>query len=167
MPYAEVKPVIDLLVRGLCRRRYPNHPRGCPNWNKRPTCPPQARLLGELLDLTKPAYAVWSVFDLGAHRERMKARHSGWTRRQTDCCLYWQGTARKVLRNEVKRFLEKAGNAPELLVLYCPEACGVNVTATMVSLGQQLEWPPIEKTYQVALIGTHDEFPQQTKGEKG
>lgn len=37
---------------------------------------------------------------------------------------------------------------------YCPEAMGVNVTATMKNLGVTLEWPPQKVVYKVAIIGT-------------
>ena len=35
----------------------------------------------------------------------------------------------------------------------CPEAAGVNVTATMASIDIDLEWPPVTVAYQVALAG--------------
>jgi len=34
-----------------------------------------------------------------------------------------------------------------------PEAYGVNVTATMAAVGIKLQWPPRDKTYQIALAG--------------
>ena len=146
-----VDPVLDYSVRGLCTRRYPNHPRGCPNFGKRPTCPPQAPLLENVFDLSQPVYAVWNVFDLASHVDRMREKHPDWTWRQLVNCLYWQGGARKVLRRRVEDFMGglRAGHCP----LYCPEACGVNVTETMKSIGEILEWPPKTKTYQVALVG--------------
>ena len=150
-----VRPVLNAKVRGLCRKPYPGHPRGCPNWNSRATCPPGAPLLSRLLDLSQPVYCAYNAFDLAAHVARMKVRHPEWSKRQLHCCLYWQGTARKQLRIRVDQFLERQ---PELIVLYCPEACGVDVTATMESLGISLEWPPARTTYQVALIGTPASF---------
>jgi hypothetical protein len=33
----------------------------------------------------------------------------------------------------------------------CPEAMGVNVTATMKEIGIQLEWPPKRWAHQVAM----------------
>lgn len=67
------------------------------------------------------------------------------------CCLYWQPTARKQLRAEIARF--KFMEQPRYKVVTCPEACGVNVTATMAFIGHVLEWPPTTVTYQVALAG--------------
>jgi len=151
MPHALVTPVLDPKVRALCARPYPGHPHGCPNVGQRDTCPPQARLLQELLDLDRPVWAVWSSFDLGAHVERMRAAHPGWSDRQLVNCLYWQGGARKVLRGEIDTFSRLR---PGLLVLKCPEACGLVVTPTMASIGVELQWPPRTIAYQVALAGT-------------
>lgn len=130
---------------------YPNHKAGCPNYIKRPSCPPKARLLYDIIHPDRPIYVVFNVFDFGAHVAKMKARHPEWTDRQTANCLYWQGTARKQLKEKVRIFMsDKKG----MLVIYCPEASGVNVTATMKEIGEYLEWPPKTKTYQVALVGT-------------
>jgi hypothetical protein len=41
-----------------------------------------------------------------------------------------------------------------LIAVTCPEACGVDVTATMASIGVALEWPPVSTAYQVALVGS-------------
>jgi len=34
-----------------------------------------------------------------------------------------------------------------------PEAMGVNVTETMKRVGIELEWPPVNVAYQIALAG--------------
>ena len=130
---------------------YPGHPRGCPNWNRRATCPPQAPLLHDVLDLKRPVHCVSNAFDLAAHVARMRARHPDWSYRKLVCCLYWQGAARKRLRERVSDFL---AHHPGCIVLYCPEANGVDVTATMAAIGVDLEWPPVSVAYQVALVGT-------------
>ncbi len=151
MSSIQVKPVIDNSVRGLCTKPYPNHKKGCPNFKKRSTCPPDVRYLYQIIDKTKPVYVIFNIFDFGAHVAKMRARHPEWSDRQLANCLYWQGTARKQLKDKVKEFLkDKRG----LLPIYCPEACGVNVTATMANIGEHLEWPPVTKTYQVAILGT-------------
>ncbi len=152
MPWQQVEPVIDPRVRELCTRPYPGHPRGCPNHGKRATCPPQAKGIDQVLDLAGPVWAVWNCFDLAAHVARLRAKHPDWSWRQLTCCLYWQGGARKCLATEVRAF--KTGSTmQDLVAVNCPEACGVNVTATMALAGVALEWPPRTITYQVALVG--------------
>jgi len=151
MPYRLVQPVLDPKVRSLCARPYEGHAKGCPNLGQRDTCPPRAQLLPELLDLTQPVFAVWNAFPFGDHVEAMRGAHPDWSERQLRCCLYWQGTARSVLRDEVEAFLREH---PGLHVLTCPEACGVDVTETMRSVGVELQWPPLTLAYHVALAGT-------------
>ncbi len=161
----QVAPVMNPEARKLCTRPYHGHPKGCPNYGKRVSCPPAAPLLCEALDLAYPVYAIWNAFDFGAHISRMRRRHPEWSQRQVECCLYWQGTARKELRRKVEawlseptcRFEQVVVYLSELRVLYCPEACGVDVTATMASIGIELEWPPRTVAYQVALVGTKGE----------
>ncbi len=146
-----VIPQVRPAVRSLCRRSYPNHPRGCPNWNKRSTCPPNAPLLREILNLSLPVYCVYNAFDLAGHIAKMRRGHPDWTERQLRCVLYWQGRARKQLRGKVRGFLE---DHPDCIAVYCPEGAGIDVTATMASVGINLEWPPVSAAYQVALVGT-------------
>ncbi len=145
-----VDPVIRPEVRGLCARPYAGHPAGCPNWGARDTCPPAARPLGEVLDLARPVWAIWNRFDVAGHAARMRRRHPDWSHRQVICCRYWQPTARAQLRRRVRAFVAEH---PALAVLYTPEACGVDVTATLSSVGVTLEWPPVQWTHQVALAG--------------
>jgi len=148
--YQQIEIVIDQSMRGLCKRSYPNHKKGCPNFNKRHDCPPKAPLISKVFDLNKPIYAIWNVFDFDEHTTRMRNKHPQWSDRQAECCLYWQGTARKQLKGEIANFLSDKGNH---LVLTTPEACGVNITETMRRIGINLEWPPVTVTYQIALAG--------------
>lgn len=142
-------PVIDKEVRNLCFKAYPNHPKGCPNFNKRTNCPPKAPLWEDICDLGLATWLMWTKFDLGSHRERMKTKHPNWSRRQLDCCLYWQNTARKPLKN----FIKTKWLMPGFFKTTCPEAMGINVTETMGQIGIKLEWPPEKWTYQVAMGG--------------
>jgi len=151
MPWQEVTPVMQVAVRKLCFRAYPNHPKGCPNYNKKKGCPPSAPLLPETIDLSETVFAIWNVFPFGEHVQKMKDKHPEWSQRQLECCLYWQGTARKQLRAECRRFVEEMGKG--WLMSSCPEAQGVNLTDTMRSIGIELEWPPVTVAYQIVLAG--------------
>ena len=145
--------VIDKSVRGLCVHPYPNHPKGCPNFGKRITCPPQVGLINEVFDIGRGFWIVWINFDFKSHCNKMKRKHPNWSQRQKECCLYWQGTANKMLRKavqDVKYYLEGTGNWK---ITYCPEAMGVNVTVTMKNIGIELEWPPKNIVRKVALFG--------------
>lgn len=80
--------VIDPVVRALCCHPYPGHPRGCPNYNRKPGCPPGAPMFDDRMDLGRPVYAIINEFDLAAHMERMRQDHPDWSERQLTCCLY-------------------------------------------------------------------------------
>lgn len=159
MPSVLVTPVIDLSVRDLCRKPYPGHPFGCPNWGRRDTCPPRAPRFDRVIDLAKPVWAIYNAFDLAGHVDRMREAHPDWSWRQLVCCLYWQKGARNTLEAELAQWLFQRAALGEsgYQIFRVPEACGVNVTETMASVGVHLEWPPIRVAYQVALAGTAKE----------
>jgi len=148
MPVLAVTPVYEPRVRGLCARAYPLHPKGCPRFGKKPGCPPDAPQLAEAFDLSRPCFAIITVFDFAGHVARMRAAHPDWSERQVTCCLYWQPGARKALDAEIAAFVVEH---PDMQVNRCPEALGVNVTATLAGAGVELEWPPTTRTVQVAL----------------
>lgn len=151
MPWSEIKlTMLECEPGYLCRRRYPGHPRGCPNYAKKPSCPPTASMIGQVMNLGRTVYAVWNAFALGEHVRKMRQLHPNWTDRQARCCLYWQQGARKELSAEIKAFTKDRRG---LVGVTCPEARGVDVTKTMESIGVKLEWPPIEIAYQVAIVG--------------
>jgi predicted metal-binding protein len=150
----QVLPVVDHAVRNLCQRPYHGHESkkkpGCPNYGKKTGCPPGAKLFDDVYDLEKPVYAVYNAFMIGEHVDRMRHLHSDWSENQLYCCLYWQTKARKQL---LKMIIEFQRQHPGYTISVCPEAMGVNITATMRNVGVKLEWPPRVVAYQVALAG--------------
>lgn len=164
MPWAKVKPILlEYEPRYLCERRYAGHPRGCPNYGDRPSCPPSAEIWTPDSFDNHITFVVWNVFQFGAHVAEMRKKHPGWSERQCACCLYWQGGARKRLGKILDQFRQWSwkSHAPETPLIYtCPEAHGVNVTATMKRIGIKLEWPPKQYALQIALAviekGDHD-----------
>lgn len=149
--YKQIVPVMDYNMIALCRKPYHNHRKGCPNWAKKKGCPPHVKMFDKVYDTSKPIYAIWNVFNFGEHVARMKEKHPEWTEHQVKCCLYWQPTARKELKKQINSFIV---DFPELDICYCPEGMGVNITQTMMNIGEVLEWSPETKTYQIVLAGT-------------
>lgn len=145
-----ITPIIQTSVRGLCCSPYPNHPKGCPNYGKKISCPPTVPCFEDIFDLTKICFAIWTTFPFGEHVDKMRRLHPNWSERQLTCCLYWQGTARKHLKTEICMFKKLH---PDYAITTCPEAMGINVTATMAAINEYLEWPPKTTTYQIALAG--------------
>ena len=136
----------------LCIRPYYNHKNGCPNYGRKKDCPP-IRRFDRVCNMNAPVVAIFHVFPFGEHVKKMKNLHPRWSQRQAECCLYWQGSARKCLRRQIdlfKRFIAEE----ECFITEKPEAMGVNITATMRDIGIELEWPPVSVTYQIALAGS-------------
>lgn len=165
MPRAFVKPELLPAEVGpglLCQRRYQGHRKGCPNYGKRDTCPPHAEQWNQEFVDNHLWVAVWNKFAFGDHVKYLRRVHPAWTRRQLECCLYWQPTARKRLKMLLDQFMTELSDEgrAEAAIWKIPEAHGVNVTQTMASIGVFLEWPPIRWTYQVALVS----FPRLKMG---
>ncbi len=145
-----VHPVFTSETWAWCRKAYPLHPRGCPNYNKKDGCPPNSRLLWDVISQDNDIHAIFNVFDFAEHVRRMKRKHPQWSGRQCRCCLYWQPKARKQLRAKIEEFKEQYSG---FHIIQNPEAHGVNLTATMLGVGIELEWPPVTVAYQIVLAG--------------
>lgn len=143
--------VISVQTDEWCKLPYPNHPRGCPNFGKKATCPPQAPWLDNYFDTARPMYLVHSEFDLDGHVEAMKNKHPQWSERQCRCLLYWQPRSRKQMMMRAHGAMLFLGcNA----VSACPEAMGLNVFATAAIAGLKLDRTRNIKTARhVCLIG--------------
>jgi len=146
--------IIDERARDCtwCRLPYYNHPNGCPNLDKRDTCPTKAPKFEDILD--PPYYAVVETFDLLHHARLMKSNHAHWSDKQCRNVLYWQGRVRKNLRNKsqnMKCFLEESFGV-EFLILEIPEANGVNMFATMAKTGLMLKSNP-DTVHKIMIVG--------------
>ena len=140
--------VIDMRAREWCMLPYPRHPKGCPNYGKRKSCPPQAPLITEWADLSKPMDFVVIEFNLARHIEKMRQKHPNWSEAQLRCCLYWQGKVNKLLKDTTKAYALFCGGKYTM----CPEAMGVNVIESARRLGLPIEINPQKKIYKIALI---------------
>lgn len=156
---AVVRPIVDSSMRGLCTRPYPRRPNGCPHYGRRDRCPPAAPLFKNAFDTGYAIWALWADFDLGHHRERQRLSHPTWSLRQLVNCQHWQGTVRAFLHRKAKAWVEQHWSKPrtsgrrDFFYTDCPEAMGVNVTATMQNVGVELEWSPKDVTRMIFLAG--------------
>lgn len=153
------EPVIDLSVRNLCRNPYHAHPRGCPNWGRK-WCPPNAPNFKKFVDMRRPIYLCVNSYDLGKHAEIARKKHPEWSERALRNLRHWQGTARKQLRDGMKKFIEKCDLDlyDDIIEIHCPEAMGVNITETCKNVGIELEWPTLSIARQVAIIAYPSKF---------
>jgi hypothetical protein len=145
-----VNPIINYAVKGMCKLPYAGHPHGCPNFGVKFGCPPSAPKLADVYNLSLPCWCIINSFDLTSHVGKLRLKYPAWSHRQLYCCLYWQPTARKALATMVSGFKSQY---PEYLVSLCPEALGLDVSATLANSGVNLEWPVHTKALQVAFAG--------------
>lgn len=141
-------------VEKLCAKPYYNHLKGCPNFGKKKGCPPNQKRYDKAYDLNEPVMAIYNIFAFGDHVRKMRMLHPDWSQRQVECCLYWQGKARKQLKEIIELF-QFANVGRFYSIEMVPEALGVNVTQTIIDakVSFRLEWPPKEFAFQVALAG--------------
>lgn len=146
IPLKEVE--LNSHVGEWCQLPYLGHPHGCPNYNKKLTCPPNAL---DFKDLVKPPFTLVGVrFDLESHAKRMLERHPEWSERQCRCLLYWQGRVNKHLREACEKVASQILNSR---IVYVPEANGVQVFNTCFKVGLILERPPRKYVWKIAIIG--------------
>ena len=141
--------VIDYRAREWCKLSYPLHPRGCPNYGRKDTCPPTVALIPDFVDLNRHVWLVAIEFDLASHVQRMLDLHPKWSDRQARCVLYWQPRVNKMLREDVQTFSTLAGATYTL----CPEAMGVDVIKTARKCGIPIKAQPTDTVYKIALMG--------------
>lgn len=142
--------VIDYRAREWCKLPYPDHPKGCPNFGKAATCPPQVCTIEQFIDLGREMTLAVCGFDLAGHVARMKQLNPYWSDRQAQCVLYWQGGVKKALREYCLSLL-----APSQVYTLCPEAMGVDVIKTVRRFGVPISARP-DRTgtvFKVGLVG--------------
>lgn len=140
--------IVDYDCRNFCTIPYPNHPRGCPNFNKHEDCPPKAKFVDDVFDFDKDLFFVIEEFNLKAHMTLMKERHPHWSVLQCKNLLYWQGGVRKKLKNKTKAFM-----TPDMIYTLLPEAMGVMVIDTAKALKVPIEKTPEIRVFKIALVG--------------
>ena len=168
----EINPKIisfEKKIQGLCKRKYRNHPNGCPNYGEKPGCPPST-LLDEVFDLDKKVYVIHTQYAVGLRAEEMRQNPKLKSPGQWYNSRYWQGAARskhaKEILNDfapmlnitpdmllklnlnlffglgqVKPSERKAFfNLGDLVLDKSPEARGANITDLMQKLSIDLCW---------------------------
>ncbi len=152
--------ILDQRVRGWCKNRYHNHPKGCPNYGKRATCPPQAPQFENFIDIKKPMLLVVVSFKLKNHIENMRLKHPNWSEYQLRCVLYWQGGVRATLKKAVAEALKVY---PDMISTDCPEAMGVHVIKT-AKKWFDIKMIPSDMAYKIAICGYSVATPKDKDG---
>ena len=135
-------------INKWCKLPYPGHPNGCPNYNKKKTCPPKAPSFEKII---KPPYILVAVkFNLEEHVKKMKQKHPNWTDKQARCVLYWQNRVNKQLRELSEK---TASKIPNSMILNMPEANSINLFETCKKEGLILKSNPQKIIWKMSIIG--------------
>lgn len=145
-----VETVFDPDIRTLCRRPYPDHPHGCPNYGKRSDCPPHAPFFPRAYDTSAPNYLAVVKFDFAKYLEERRVIHPDWTERALRNPRHYQGHLRADLSRFVGQIMPQmdCGYEP----IFNPEAMGVDIASMFPKVGLQWEFPPQANNYRVCLI---------------
>jgi len=155
------KLIITPKTREWCKIPYPGHPKGCLEYGRRPECPPQASLIQDAFDLTKPNFLIAYEFDIQTWAANMSERHRNWSYRQCRCCLYWQGHIRKELRDSCEYLIQEL--FPDMTYHMTPEAMGLMVIRTARKLGLPILTKPQNIIYKIAFMGYPSQNHTQTQ----
>lgn len=129
-----------------CRLPYPDHPLGCPNFNKRRDCPPKSEYF---LDVFKPEVKIaYLNFDFEEYLNWRKGIHPNWTERALRNPRHFQRHLDAVLRKNIKG----SKISETFIPVYNAEAMGVNIHKTCSVVGINLQWPPKDRMYRIALL---------------
>jgi len=144
--------VYEAGVRSLCLCRYPDHPRGCPNYGKRDDCSPKAPLFVSLFRRNVIVVAIG--MDVQEFLEARREKHPDWSERALFNSRHWQGALRADLGRFIATNVSENPSLGNYSVILSPEAMGINVFATGEDpgIGLFLERTPKRVVYKVALL---------------
>jgi hypothetical protein len=120
----------------LCKQPYYIHKDGCPNLGKKEGCPPVLHIEEEF-DLNS-IHLLTVKFPLGEFVNCKREKHPNWSNRALINQRHWQGHLKRLLNTRWDEIKERY---PEHVVIYNPEAKGVNVEKTLHSVRIDLDWP--------------------------
>ena len=132
-----------------CKLSYSNHPKGCPNYGKKKTCPPFTEKYYKKID--PPYFLIIQEFDIESHAKKMKKAHPSWSESQCRNLLYWQKGVVKKSKEKAYDFAKSLGN--EFIVLEVPEANGVHVFQTCRNVCVTIEPNPKKIIRKVMIVG--------------
>ena len=149
--------VITKKTEKWCQLPYPGHKKGCPNYMKSKTCPPNVTYIGKFIHQFNLFLLIWAEFDFKKYKELRFEEHPEWSKNQVKCVLYWQASIKKILKNKIKTIKNTSdyllscgsgfGNSIKSM-----EAVGINVFATLKNNNIDFEIKPQNKILLVCLL---------------
>lgn len=142
--------VYERKIQFYCKRPFPAHPEGCPNFGVKKGCPPNEKLIDEIIDLEKDVFLIITEFHFKDYTNKFDVLSDAWFEREN-----WEPLAKKQHAREVDEFLKEHTN---YTADDCPEARGVNLGAMLQEQKEiKLDWTwppkPTSTTYVISLAG--------------
>jgi predicted metal-binding protein len=138
-----LQPPLDLVIHSkqevydMCRKPYYKHPKGCPNYGKKESCPPRVSHITEVFDLSTIHFLIMK-FDFAKYIAMRREARPHDTNRSLANQRHWQGHLRSQLRLEWQNSLQCV--YPDYIVREDPEALGVNVVSSLANHGIDFDW---------------------------
>jgi hypothetical protein len=126
-------------VKSWCKRPYPEHPDGCPNYNLNPLCPPKSPFLWDFFDLDRPFGFIIGSFNLYTYALERLETHPDWSMKQALNSRHWQSRIHAEIREVFNKLSTGRGYNQ---FTQRPESYGLQVFRTMLYLGFRLHPRP-------------------------
>jgi predicted metal-binding protein len=156
-------------VGDWCKLSYPEHPKGCPNYGKSETCPPNAPFLKEKLKQYEKFTLYYIRINYKGYIEYKLKQHPDWTLRNCRNVNRWQSSAKKYLRESIPIEIRES---PNYFILwsgsgskksknqkikkespkYAMESVGINVMSTFKQLGLDMDIKAVNMVTLVNLV---------------
>jgi len=146
--------VFTIKTRRWCQCPYEGHPKGCPNFNKNELCPPKYPYRIDILDKYNYFMLVYADFNFKQYKKLMKNKYQEWSEKEIACVLYWQGSLKKILKTELKKYVydEMFGAGSGFNGCASMEAAGIDVFQTLRNNKIEFEVRPKTKDLMVCLL---------------
>ena len=168
-----------LSPRSMCIRPYKNHPLGCPNFGRLPTCPPNIPCMYDQIFDTSDVYAVVTRFDLKSYFEKRRQNRPDLPEGQIRNIRVWQPIAIKENDYAIAEFFRENSDKSAYVSTRLLECMGVDVINTMKEVGLEITFPVKDYAYRVAFVADaikekldlygfeiHEEISKNKKGMK-
>lgn len=151
-------------VQEYCKLPYDGHPKGCINYGKKKTCPPQQPFRKDVLENYSTFVLALASFDFKKYKQEMKKLHPLWSEKQLANVIYWQNSVKTLLKNKLREysFEEIFGAGSGFWGRPSMEAVGINVFHTLKLNGIPFEMKPKDKIVMVALMMFKGKMKKQT-----
>jgi predicted metal-binding protein len=174
---ASIKWISEELRDKWCQKPYHQHPKGCPNFGKRETCPPHVTSAKTLIQNYPFHHIVWGVFEIKTFADIRREEHPEWSERQLRNPRHWQNQLKAMLRNYIMEFSEFAelyhgvfresayilGAGSGFWNYPSMEAACINAFATLRAVGIKYQVKPKDFIVMAAILLTHHPLRQQKK----